>query len=202
MASIEIETHSRAAGLPKALHLACFALCVANGTYLLKALMLGQWILDPAGHGVQTDFVSFWAAGSLVLGGTPAAAYDWTLHKAAEVLALGTDFAGYYSWQYPPPALFAASLLALSPYAISFAAWSVATFAIYAVIIRRLVGQPAGWLTACASSAAAANLQVGQNGFITTALMGGTFLLMRSHPILAGCCLGRGNIRQVSGGCA
>lgn len=190
MSRLDADGDTGAGGLPKPLHLACFALCIANATYLLKALVLGYWILDPAGNGVETDFVSFWAAGRLALDGAPAAAYDWTLHKQAEIRALGYDFKGYYSWQYPPFALFIAALLALGPYAVSFAAWSVATFALYAVVIRRLVGHPSGWLVAGACSTAAANLHVGQNGAVTAALIGGTLGLMRAHPVLSGCCLG------------
>jgi arabinofuranan 3-O-arabinosyltransferase len=37
--------------------------------------------------------------------GDPAAAYDWTTHRSAEVRAIGYDFDGHYRWHYPPPAL-------------------------------------------------------------------------------------------------
>ena len=47
---------------------------------------------------------------------TPAAAYDWPVHKAAEIRAVGHDFANYYGWHYPPTFLFVAAALATLPY--------------------------------------------------------------------------------------
>ncbi len=48
--------------------------------------------------------------------GNPAAAYDWPIHKQAEVSAIGHDFDDYYGWHYPPTFLFVAAALATLPY--------------------------------------------------------------------------------------
>jgi len=82
---------------------------------LVTAALGGNFLLDGEGRPIANDFVNVWAAGSLALDGNPAAAYDWTLHKAAEVRAVGHDFANYYGWHYPPPFLFVAAALATLP---------------------------------------------------------------------------------------
>src|ERR1700740_1336440 len=86
-----------------------FALCVANAVFLVAMFMQGVWLVEPGGGGVATDFVGVWAAGRLVLDGHAAAAYDWALHRAAEVAAVGHAFDGYYAWYYPPLFLFVAA---------------------------------------------------------------------------------------------
>src|SRR5262249_25300843 len=94
--------------LTRAFELGCGALLIGQVMYLATSLMLGQWLSDRSGQPIATDFVNVWAAGRQVLAGEPAAVYDVALHKAAEVTAVGHDFAGEYPWLYPPTFLFAA----------------------------------------------------------------------------------------------
>jgi hypothetical protein len=131
-----------------------------------------------------------WAAGKLVLAGNSSAAYDWTIHKQIENSAVGYDFVGYFPWHYPPPFLAIAALLALFPYAAAFAGWIAASLPVYLVTIRWIVGHRAGYLLAGAFPTVLANASVGQNGFLTAALIGGTLGFMERQPVLAGCCLG------------
>ena len=70
-----------------------------------RQLSAGRFSHDQLSRPIANDFVNVWAAGRLALDGDPAA-YDWNVHKAAEVRALGHDFAAYYGWHYAPPALF------------------------------------------------------------------------------------------------
>lgn len=176
--------------LSKPFHLTCFGLCLAHVVYLAASFVQGSWLIDPAGHGIPTDFVNVWAAGKLALGGNPAAAYDSTIHKQIESSAVGYEFSGYYAWLYPPPFLAVAALLALYPYVAAYAGWVAATLSIYVVTIRWLVGHRLGYLLAGAFPAVLANAMVGQNGFVTASLIGGTLGFMERQPALAGCCLG------------
>src|SRR6185295_14977936 len=84
--------------LSKPAELTLFAFCVAQAVFLAAAFALGYWMVDTDGRGVVTDFVNVWAAGRLVLEGHSLAVYDWTIHKAAEVAALGHGFEGYFPW--------------------------------------------------------------------------------------------------------
>ncbi len=157
---------------------------------LVTAWLGGHFLLDGQGQPIANDFVNVWAAGRLALDGDPAAAYDWTLHKAAEVRAVGHDFANYYGWHYPPPFLFVAAALATLPYLIAALVWLAATLAAYAATLGGILGSRAGFLLALGFPAALWNVTAGQNGFLTATLIGGTLALLERHPALAGICLG------------
>jgi hypothetical protein len=193
MHQMALDTAPAAAGdfrLSKPAELTIFALCVAQAVFLAASFALGHWMVDTEGHGVVADFVNVWVAGRLVLEGHPVAVYDWTIHKAAEDAALGRGFDGYFPWFYPPPFLFVASVLALMPYLTAFAVWVLVTFPAYAFTIRAIVGHRLGLLFALAFPAATSNAMVGQNGFVTAALLGSSLLAMERRPILSGVLLG------------
>ncbi|MGE4164712.1 MAG: glycosyltransferase family 87 protein [Xanthobacteraceae bacterium] len=154
------------------------------------AWMSGHWLTDAQGRPIANDFVNVFAAGQLALEGHAAQAYDWTIHKAMEVRAVGYDFGSYYGWHYPPTFLFAAAMLALMPYAAAALIWLGTTLALYAAAIRAIVGERAGLFLAFGFPAALWNVTAGQNGFLTAALIGGTLLLLERRPVLAGLCLG------------
>lgn len=169
-----------------------FSLTLAVGylAVLLTAALGGNFLLDNDGRPIANDFVSVWAAGRLVLDGDPAAAYDWTLHKAAEIRAVGHDFANYYGWHYPPPFMFVAAALATLPYLVAAVVWLAATLAVYAAALGGILRSRAGIFLALGFPAALWNVTAGQNGFLTAALIGGTLGLLERHPALAGLCLG------------
>ena len=176
--------------IPSALFNACFALLVINACYFPVAYLSGMWIRELSGLGIPTDFVNVWAAGKLVLDGHPALAYDWDIQRGIELALLGQDFPGYFAWHYPPPFLFVASLLAMLPYSAAFIGWMAASFIPYLAVMRGIVGRPFGWMFAAAFPMVFNNTLVGQNGFLTAALIGGTLYLLPVRPILAGVCLG------------
>jgi arabinofuranan 3-O-arabinosyltransferase len=150
----------------------------------------GHFLTDSQGRPIANDFVNVWAAGRLALDGTAPAAYDWTLHRAAEVRAVGYDFDGYYGWHYPPPAFFFAAALAMLPYLVAAVIWLLTTLGAYAAAIAGILGLRTGVLFALGFPAAIWNITAGQNGFLTAALIGGTLGLLERHPALAGICLG------------
>jgi arabinofuranan 3-O-arabinosyltransferase len=160
-------------------------LIVLGGSYLQ-----GHFLTDPQGRPIANDFVNVWAAGRLALDGQAPAAYDWTLHRAAEVRAVGYDFDGYYGWHYPPPAFFFAATLATLPYLVAAIVWLVTTLAAYVAAIAGILGLRTGVLFALGFPAAIWNVTAGQNGFLTAALIGGTLGLLERQPVLAGICLG------------
>jgi hypothetical protein len=178
------------APLRRPVELTCFALIVAHAVYLAVCYWQGSWLIATHGGGVPTDFVNVWAAGRLVLEGDPAAAYDWPTHKAMEVFALGHPFDGYFGWHYPPVFLFTAAGLALMPYTAAYLLWTFGTFPAYLAAVRAIVDERAGYMLAAAFPAVLCNFVVGQNGFLSTALLGGALLMLVQRPILAGICLG------------
>jgi len=176
--------------VPRSLFALCFALACINASFFPSGLLSGIWIWDGQGLGIPTDFVNVWAAGKLALQGHPALAWDWDVQRKIELDLLQQDFAGYFAWHYPPPFLFVAAFLAQFPYAFAFAGWVYASFIPYALAMRAIVGRGFGLVLAAGFPAAFSNALVGQNGFLTAALVGGTLYLLPVRPILAGVCLG------------
>jgi arabinofuranan 3-O-arabinosyltransferase len=176
--------------IPPALLNACFVLCVINASFFPTAFFAHWWILDNQGLGIPIDFVNVWSAGRLVLDGHPALAYDWAVQKEVQVAVLGQSYEGNFAWHYPPPFLFIAALLAHFPYAVAFIGWAAISLVPYLAVMRAIVGRPFGLLLAAAFPVVLTNTLVGQNGFLTAALIGGTLVLMPARPVLAGICLG------------
>src|SRR5882672_283033 len=185
-----LKTAPELTGIPEWLLRVCFALAMANVILCAMAYVSHWWIYDPNGLGIPTDFINVWAAGRLVLDGVPAQAYDWDIQKQIEVAKLGQDFVGYFAWHYPPPFLFVASVLAQLPYQLAFIGWVAVSFLPFLVAMRAIVGRTFGYLLALAMPMAFINTLVGQNGFLTAALIGGALYLIPIRPVLAGICLG------------
>jgi arabinofuranan 3-O-arabinosyltransferase len=178
--------------LPAARLVALIGLILALGYLVVLggAYRDGNFLTDSEHRPIANDFVNVFAAGRLALDGDAAAAYDWPLHKAAEIRAVGHDFANYYGWHYPPTFLFVAAALATLPYLTAAIVWLLATLAAYAATLGGILGGRAGVLFALGFPAALWNATAGQNGFLTATLIGGTLALLERQPLLAGICLG------------
>ena len=176
--------------IPPAFFNVCFVLAVINASFFPAAYVSHWWIYDENGLGIPTDFVNVWAAGKMALAGHPALAWDWDLQKKIELDLLRQDFVGYFAWHYPPPFLFVASLLAKFPYAAAFIGWMSVSLIPYLATMRAIVGRGFGLVLAIAFPTVFNNVLIGQNGFLTAALIGGTLYLLPMRPILSGICLG------------
>jgi arabinofuranan 3-O-arabinosyltransferase len=176
--------------IPPALVIACLVLCVTNAWLLQTGYFAHWWLFDEKGLGIPTDFVNVWSAGRLVLDGHPALAYDWDIQKQVQVAVLGQSYDGNFAWHYPPPFLFVAAVLAHFPYAGAFVGWAAVSLVPYLAVMRAIVGRSFGLLLALAFPVVFTNTLVGQNGFLTASLIGGTLYLMPTRPVLSGICLG------------
>ncbi len=176
--------------LRHSLQLIGFSLALAYVLFLAGSAFERAWLIDSLGRIIDNDFIAVWTAGRLVLDGHPAAAYDWSLHRAVEVSAAGHDFGSYYGWHYPPTFLFAAAALATLPYLVAWAAWLAITLPAYVVAVRAIIGERIAIVLALGFPGVLWNISVGQNGFLTAALIGGTLVLLQRRPLLAGLCLG------------
>src|SRR3979411_2770958 len=181
---------SEHSAIPPSLLNACFVLFVINASFFPTAFYAHSWIFDGNGLGIPTDFINVWSAGRLVLDGHAAQAYDWDVQKQVQVAVLGQSYAGNFAWHYPPPFLFVAALLATFPYAVAFIGWAAVSLVPYLAVMRAILGRPFGLLLAAAFPVVLTNTLVGQNGFLTASLIGGTLYLMPTRPLLSGICLG------------
>jgi alpha-1,2-mannosyltransferase len=148
------------------------------------------WIV-PLNKPTTTDFVSFYAAGSLADAGTPALAYNQAAHFAAEQAIVGQGIE-YQYFNYPPvyQALFAP--IAHLPYLVAFIAFETATLLLFLTVARRVLGNYslAALVALLAFPQVWWNFGLGQNAFLTAALFGAATLVVDRRPILAGLCFG------------
>jgi hypothetical protein len=155
--------------------------------FLASGLLAQRWPVDADGHPVIIDYLSLWAAGRLALAGHAAAAYDWTAHKAIEVSAVGHDFAAYASWFYPPTFFFATVPFALVPFAPSLILWDTIGFGLALFSVGKLIPQRAPLiLAAIATPVVLWNATLGQNGFLSAALIAGALASVERRPVIAG----------------
>jgi hypothetical protein len=189
MAALKLALVSDDKAVPSALAIVCAILAILQLAFFPFYFGRG-WIYEPGGLGAPTDFINVYSAGRLVLDGHPAWAYDWDIQKKLQIAVLGQSYPGNFAWHYPPPFLFIAALLAKLPYAVAFAGWVAVSFVPYVVAMRAIIGRPFGLLLAAAFPVVLTNTLVGQNGFLTAALIGGMLVLLPTRPILSGICLG------------
>jgi hypothetical protein len=174
----------------RTIHLVLFGLVVAYAAMLLSTFFMGIWLVDRQGQPVATDFIAFWAAGKLVLQGHAADAYDWAIHKAAAVSGSGAAFTGHFTWQYPPTFLMVTPVLALMSYPVALIAWMATGLSLYVLTVRLIHGTWNATVAALAWPAVFWNIVVGQNGFLSAALLGGGVALIEKRPALAGVLFG------------
>lgn len=163
---------------------------------IAQALLLAVFVAGTHGwlvRGVRpttTDFVSFYAAGALADRGTPALAYAPAAHHAAEQAAAGPGI-DYEYFFYPPPFLLMCALLARLPYLLAFLLFELGTGGAWLWACGRIAGggSAARW---CLLAARPVwwTLGIGQNSFLSAALMAGGTALVARRPALAGACFG------------
>jgi alpha-1,2-mannosyltransferase len=156
---------------------------------ILVGLLTATGPMDALRRPLGTDFSQVWAAGVAVLAGHPEQPFDPALHAAAQRALFAPDTL-FYGWHYPPYFLAVAALLALLPYIPALLIWQGTTFAVYLLVVRRILPHPLTLLVAAAFPAVLVNVGHGHNGFLTASLLGGGLLLLDRRPVLAGVLLG------------
>lgn len=164
-------------------------LLTAYAIVILVGLLTATGPMDALRRPLGTDFSQVWTAGVAVLAGHPEQPFDPALHAAAQRGLFAPD-TPFYGWHYPPYFLAVAALLALLPYIPALLVWQGTTFAVYLLVVRRILPHPFTLLAAAAFPAVLVNVGHGHNGFLTASLLGGGLLLLDRRPVLAGVLLG------------
>jgi alpha-1,2-mannosyltransferase len=150
--------------------------------------LMGHGIDDPRGRPVGTDFLSFWSVSAALHSGQVHAVY-----APAELAALEHGLSGsdeFYAWAYPPLALLLVYPLAFLPYLWSLGAWLALGLGAYLSALWRILPRPLALWAGLAFPAVFVNLGHGQNGLLSTALLGWALLLLPKREIAAGVLLG------------
>jgi hypothetical protein len=163
------------------------------GTILFLAVVLVQSILHffgftaAAGDGL-IDFDAFYVAGQMVWEGRIAEAYS--AHAMFEAQRQFTESNDFMAWGYPPQFDLVVAGLALLPRGVSYTLFIALSLGAYLWVMRRLAGAYFYPVLLAIVPALQINLKVGQNGFLTGALVGAFCLLMLRRPAAAGLPLG------------
>jgi alpha-1,2-mannosyltransferase len=149
----------------------------------LTSVLLGPGHLDLAGQPIGTDYLQFYAAGRTLLRGDAASLYDFTYQAELEREIIGPDLTNYYAFITPPFLAWVFVPLALLPYALSFAVWSLLGLGALAGSLMLLHGSTFGtrrWLGwALTFFPVFAAISFGQNSLLSLILLCGVYALWR-----------------------
>ncbi len=134
---------------------------------------------------IGSDFLAFWSAGRLAMTGEASRVYDLAATGAvqATIGRLNT-----FAFVNPPPFLLFVAPFGLMDYRQAWASWIVTTYLAWFLTSRRR-DPSLSWQIAAFPGAMNAGWHA-QTGLLTGALMAGAANRLRTHPVLAGACIG------------
>jgi hypothetical protein len=163
---------------------------VFYGAFFLYLYNRGLWLAREDGDPVYHDFTWFWVTGWQTLHGETTALYGQEAFK--EVLnnsaVLGRSPNALLP--YPPTFRLLLAVLAMLPYFAAFLTWEAVTLACCITVVYLIVQRQSAIALMLASPFAAWNFLIGQNGFLSTALLGASLLFLERRPALAGAFIG------------
>jgi alpha-1,2-mannosyltransferase len=172
---------------------------VAAGTILLTLLgfdfhlaldqSFRSFILDPGGFLVGRDFLNTWMGGRSAFSGGPAAWFDFQIYSAEAQKVTGVSDLQQF-WSYPPHILLFIWPFGLVGFLVGYVLWCIVGLALY--VWAAIAGgvERRYWLFLAVAPAVAVNVFLGQNGFLTAALLIGGLANLDRRPILAGILFG------------
>ncbi len=166
---------------------------IALAVELLALLILAARIYGlflPIEPPTSLDFISFYTAGNLADHGIPQAAYDPALHEHAEKQIYGDDRILYFGFYYPPVFQLLCAVLAVLPFTVSYLVFMLVTGAVYVAALRGTVRDDHLTLALVSFPAMFLTVALGQNSFLTTAMLAAALLALDRRPILAGILFG------------
>src|SRR5271154_4154718 len=188
--SEQLSPRDRRAAVDRRVFIVALVVMLCYAAMLTGGFLQHLWIMDVAGHPVVNDFVVFWVAAHLALKGAALSAYNASAEHAAELAAIGHGYRQVLGWSYPPLFLMVVTLPARLPYVTAFIAWGVVTLALYASTVAAVAERYVAFMVACALPWALVELILGQNGFLTAAVIGLALLHLETRPIVSGMLLG------------
>ena len=152
----------------------------------ISQLVTSHELILKSGLCVGGDFVNPYAASIAALKGESASVYNIHLQHIREAAVVGGHDFGVLGFHYPPMFLLIVLPLSMLPFVTSWIAFETVTLAGYVAVLRRIAPTTLGLWLAITFPGVIINIMCGQNGFLTTALIGGGLLLLDRRPLLAG----------------
>jgi hypothetical protein len=157
-----------------------------------------MWGFD-LGLPVGRDFSVYWAAAQAAADGRLIEIFDRTRFWEMRQDLLGRELRFMGAWLYPPHYLMLLSPLAFAPYLAGYALFIGGTLLAYLYAAWRLAIRPFGVLLLLAAPATFYTVEMGQNGFLTAALLVPGCALIARRPVSAGALLGALTIKPTLG---
>lgn len=130
------------------------------------------------------DFINFWCSARFAMSGTPALAYDpqalHHLQSSVATIKAGNEM----PFPYMPAYILLVLPFGLFSYPLGMALWVGATLLLYLLALKRLV--PQAGLLALAFPPILVTIALGQNGFLTAALLITAVAMLDRRPFAAG----------------
>jgi len=163
---------------------------VALDFKLAAAQSFPAFILDPGGFPVGRDFLNTWMGGRSAFSGGPANWFDSDVYMAAILKVTGIpDLAPMY-WSYPPHLMLFIWPFGLLGFLPSYMVWCAVGLALYVWAAVAGGVDRRCWMFLAVAPAVTVNVFLGQNGFLTAALLIGGLANLDRRPIIAGILFG------------
>lgn len=162
-----------------------FANIVGLAQLLIRGLVL------PSGRYACIDFGWIWLSGKFAAAGRPGDVFDYSKFAAAQ-----SDFFGsnncvlLHHFDYPPTILLFNYPLGLMSFGTAFFAWNFVLLLLYLTAVYTIVPRTVTVLLALTPFSLLADLEVGQNGLLTAALIAFSLAFAERRPLLSGIALG------------
>jgi alpha-1,2-mannosyltransferase len=146
--------------------------------------------LDQAGYQVGRDFLNTWMGGRSAFTGGPGPWFDFDTYNATVQIIIGDPDLPPLFWSYPPHLLFFIWPFGLLGYLPAYALWCITGLVLY--VRTALAGgvDRKFWLFLAVAPAVTVNIFLGQNGFLTAALLIGGLANLDRRPTVAGILFG------------
>jgi len=153
-----------------------------------KILEFAQLLPTLGARNTLVDFDAFYIVGQLFWDGRIADAYDVTVMAQIQNALVGHN--GFMPWTYPPQFDLITLTLPALPRGVAYAVFTGLTLAAYLAVLARLAGPALLWVLIALAPALYVTLTIGQNAFLTGALMGLFCVLSLRGASMAGLPLG------------
>ena len=147
-------------------------------------------VLGGAPSNQTTDYMMIYASGTMARSGAADQVYDLARQAILQQRIFGAPLDGIEPFFYPPVYLIVCAALAMLPYLAGFALWVIVTAGAFVAVLWRIVGDWRVAIALCSFPPAIVNLGLGQNAFLTAALLGLGMVSIDGQPWLAGLALG------------
>jgi arabinofuranan 3-O-arabinosyltransferase len=164
----------------------------AYAVALAWQILGGRSVIDAAGNPACIDFCTIWVSGNFAVSSGPVRVYDYSAFATAQVNLVGPhhiNFPPYHYW-YPPTFLFFTYPLGLMPYLAAFAVWTAVTLFLYLAAVYAIIPRLTAVIAAVTPFVVAENILLGNNGFLTAALIGFSLVFLERRPWLSGIFIG------------